>query len=205
MIGVLDLGFGNIGSVLNMLKRVGAPAQAVSNELELENSKCIVLPGVGKFDHCLEVLKSDRSFFDKLENKVLSDKTPFLGICIGMQLLFNSSEEGSSPGLSWIDGKVRRFHFDSNNIKVPHMGWSELMVNKADNCYFETGSRFYFVHSYYVESVSEENVLSYSNYHGTKFVSAVRSNNITAVQFHPEKSNVHGIKFFKEYLKHNYE
>jgi imidazole glycerol-phosphate synthase subunit HisH len=205
MIGVLDLGFGNIGSVVNMLKRVGAPVQAISNEQGLEDSKCIMLPGVGKFDHCLETLKSDSSFFEKLENRVLVDKTPFLGICIGMQLLLSGSEEGYLPGLGWIEGKVRRFEFDSHEIKVPHMGWSELILNCSKHSYFEASSRFYFVHSYYVESVRQEHVLSYADYHGKKFVSAIRSENLTAVQFHPEKSNVSGIKFFKEYLKNNYE
>ena len=205
MIGVLDLGFGNIGSVVNMLKRVGASVQSISNEVELESSKYLILPGVGKFDHCMEILRSDRSFFEKLENKVLIDKSPFLGICIGMQLLLNSSEEGDLPGLGWIDGEVRRFEFDSYEIKVPHMGWSGLQLNKNASPYFDSNSRFYFVHSYYVESVRKENVLSYSNYYGKIFVSAIHSENIMAVQFHPEKSNISGIKFFKEYLSNNYE
>lgn len=200
MIGVLDLGFGNIGSVVNMLKRVGAPVQTISSERELEGSKCLILPGVGKFDNCLETLKSDSSFFDKLENKVLKKKTPFLGICIGMQLLLNSSEEGRLPGLGWIDGKVKRFSFDSDNIKVPNMGWSDLALNKAGLSYFEPQSRFYFVHSYYVEMDKEDEVASYSSYYGKKFVSSLCKENIMAVQFHPEKSNVSGIKFFKKYL-----
>lgn len=205
MIGVLDLGFGNIGSVVNMLKRVGAPVQVISNEQELESSKCLILPGVGKFDYCLETLKSDRGFFEKLENRVLVDKSPFLGICIGMQLLLSGSEEGQHPGLGWINGKVRRFEFDTHEIKVPHMGWSELILNKNKPSYFEANSRFYFVHSYFVESVCEENVLSYADYHGKKFVSAIQKENIMAVQFHPEKSNVGGINFFKQYVKNNYE
>ncbi len=205
MIGVLDLGFGNIGSVINMLKRVGAPAKAISTKEDLENARCLMLPGVGKFDHCIETLKSDRGFFEKLENRVLVDKTPFLGVCIGMQLLLSDSEEGSLPGLGWIEGKVRRFEFESREIKVPHMGWSELILNKNNPSYFDACSRFYFVHSYYVDSVNEENVLSYADYHGKRFVSAIHSENIMAVQFHPEKSNVSGINFFKGYLDSNYE
>lgn len=205
MIGVLDLGFGNIGSVINMLKRVGAPVQAVSSEQELDNSKSLILPGVGKFNNCLATLKSDKSFFEKLENKVLVEKSPFLGICIGMQLLLDSSEEGDLPGLGWIEGKVRKFKFDSHEMKVPNMGWSELLTQKDKPVYFELNSRFYFVHSYYVDSVSSENVLAYSNYHDRKFVSAIQKENIMAVQFHPEKSNINGINFFKNYLKNNYE
>lgn len=205
MIGVLDLGFGNIGSVVNMLRRVGAPVQAVSSEQELENSKTVILPGVGKFNNCLTTLKSDKSFFEKLENKVLVEKSPFLGICIGMQLLLDSSEEGDLPGLGWIEGKVRQFKFSSHDIKVPNMGWSNVLVEKREPSYFEMNSRFYFVHSYYVDSVNTENVLAYSNYHDRKFVSAIHKENIMAVQFHPEKSNVSGINFFKNYLKNNYE
>jgi glutamine amidotransferase len=205
MIGVLDFGFGNVGSVVNMLRKVGVPVQSISNQNDLESSKIIVLPGVGKFDHCLQALKSDKDIFQILEYRILAEKIPFLGICIGMQLLFSGSEEGTLPGLNWIQGNVKKFKFDSNDVKVPHMGWSVVASNKPELRYFKEGSRFYFVHSYYVDAVLNEDVLSYSSYQGIKFVSAVKSANIMAVQFHPEKSNLSGIDFFKDYLRSNYE
>lgn len=200
-IGVIDIGFGNVGSVINILKRVGAKAYTITSAEDLNDAEHLILPGVGNFDSCVNLLKSNDEFYNLLHHKVQIQKIPFLGICIGMQLLFKNSEEGSTNGLGWVEGTVRGFKFRDTKIKVPHMGWDTIQPTDSGLLYFDIESRFYFVHSFFVDSVNRQHVLSYSTYHEQHFVSAVKFENIMGVQFHPEKSHVYGMKFFKQYLK----
>lgn len=200
-IGVIDIGFGNVGSVINILKHVGVKAYAIKTLEQLNDANHLILPGVGNFDSCVKILKSNHDFYDLLHKKVQIEKVPFLGICIGMQLLFKNSEEGSLNGLGWVPGTVRGFNFSNKNVKVPHMGWDTIESTKDGRVYFDTESRFYFVHSFFVDSVEPQHVLSYSEYYEQQFVSAVKYENIMGVQFHPEKSHVYGMKFFKNYVK----
>ena len=200
MIGVIDIGISNIGSVLNMFKYVGHEAKGISKKSELEACSKIVLPGVGSFDKGMAQLLSS-GLVDTLNKRVLEDKVPVLGICLGMQLMCLSSEEGSSLGLGWIDAKVRDFRKSATPPKkTPNMGWNTVQVKKpigltAD---FDPETRFYFVHSYYVDCTNSSDALLITKY-GVDFVSAFQVDNIIGAQFHPEKSHVFGANFLKKF------
>lgn len=199
-ITIIDYGMGNIGSICNMLKYIGAKAIVTSDKLEIERAKKLILPGVGHFDKAMCNIR-ELDLVQLLKYKALEDKVPILGICLGMQLMCNSSEEGAEPGLSIIDGSVKRFNLASNsNLKVPHMGWNSIKIVKESQFLNGIGddSRFYFVHSYYVKCNNNSDTLSYTNY-GHDFVSAFNYNNILGVQFHPEKSHKFGINLFKNF------
>jgi imidazole glycerol-phosphate synthase subunit HisH len=200
VIGVIDLGISNIGSVLNMFKYVGHEAKSISKTSELEACSKIVLPGVGSFDKGMAKLLSS-GLVDTLNKRVLEDKVPVLGICLGMQLMCLSSEEGSSPGLGWIDAKVRDFRKSASPPKkTPNMGWNTVEVKKSMvlTADFDPETRFYFVHSYYVDCANSPDVLLMTKY-GVDFVSAFQVENIIGTQFHPEKSHVFGADFFEKF------
>ena len=203
MIAVLDLGFGNVSSVMNMLKKAGVPAY-IANTAELV--KCatgIILPGVGHFDACMIKIKNNTEIFTALENKVLLEKVPFLGICIGMQMLFDSSDEGIQSGLSWIPGKIKKFKFNDPLIKIPHMGWSEITIENEESQLLDAGlmSRFYFVHGYYADCNYSEHSIATCEYGQVSFTSVVNRENIYGVQFHPEKSHVFGLRLLKNFSR----
>lgn len=205
MIVVLDNEMGNAGSVLNMIKRAGGDVVISANPDVIQQADKIVLPGVGAFDRGMANLKSS-PFYQVLTDKVIRQKTPFLGICLGMQLLFEGSEEGSTEGLGWIKGKVKRFDFDkleeSKAFKIPHMGWNIVHAAK-NNALFptdETELRYYFVHSFYVECQIPDDVLAVSSY-GYDFTCAVQHSNIIGVQFHPEKSHRFGLGLMKNFIE----
>lgn len=205
MIAVLDYGMGNSAAVLNMVRIAGAQAYVCSSPNDLEEASAILLPGVGAFDNGMDKLKNS-GFLDVLEKKVIQEKKPFLGICLGMQLLFKKSEEGRLEGLGWLDGDVTKFDFAdlalSRPFKVPHMGWNLVMPNNFDCLYagLEEEARFYFVHSYHVNCENPLDVLAISRY-GYEFTCSVHRENIWGAQFHPEKSHQFGIRFFKNFLK----
>ena len=192
---------GNSGSIKNMLKFLGVDSVITSDPSLISEATALILPGVGSFDNGIIKLKGLESF-NRICEKVIIDKVPFLGICLGMQLLFNSSEEGSQKGLGWINGEVRKFKTDlSNELKVPHMGWNEVQITQ-ENLLLKKNfdeQRFYFVHSYYVDCESKDSI-GLTNY-GIRFTSAVNSNNIFGVQFHPEKSHKFGIQLFQNFIK----
>jgi glutamine amidotransferase len=203
MIAVLDLGFGNVSSVMNMLKKLGVPAY-VANTVELvERSSSIILPGVGSFDACMNLTRVNAEIFAILEDKVLREKVPFLGICVGMQMLFESSEEGVESGLCWIPGKVKRFKFSDTKIKIPHMGWREITVENGGGQLLDSEciSRFYFVHSYYVECSHPEASIATCEYGQSSFSAAVNQGNIYGVQFHPEKSHMFGLSVLRAFSR----
>ncbi|QSX36033.1 imidazole glycerol phosphate synthase subunit HisH [Shewanella sedimentimangrovi] len=200
MIGVIDIGISNIGSVLNMFKYVGHEAKAISNANELEECEKIVLPGVGSFDKGMAKLFSS-GLIDTLNKRVVEDKVPVLGICLGMQLMCLSSEEGRSPGLGWIDATVRDFRkSETPPKKTPHMGWNNVNIKKsiALTADIVSESRFYFVHSYYVDCNNSTDAFLTTNY-GIDFVSAFQVENIMGVQFHPEKSHIFGAAMFRSF------
>lgn len=203
MISILDYGMGNCGSIQNMLRYLGVQSKLVNNIEELCQSKAIILPGVGAFDNGMKKLEPFRETLTKL---VLHDNRPFLGICLGMHLIFEKSEEGCLPGLGWLKGDVVKFNFAAeptlSHLKVPHMGWNLVKpasTEKAD-LFFPHASRFYFVHSYHVRCENEADQFAISNY-GYDFTCAVRRNNIWGAQFHPEKSHKFGFHFFKSFLE----
>lgn len=202
MIVIIDYKMGNIASVLNMLKKIGATDYKLScDKQEILKAEKIILPGVGAFDHGMQKL-SESGLIDILNKKALEDKIPVLGICLGMQLLTKSSDEGTKKGLGWIDAATKKFDFPNNpELKIPHMGWNYAQAQQ-ENSLIKVGekNRYYFVHSYYVDCFDEKQILATTNY-GHNFVSAVMQENIYGAQFHPEKSHKFGMQLFSNFLK----
>ena len=201
MIGVIDYGLGNIKAFLNVYKKLNIPATKIKNKKDFEKISKVILPGVGSFDQAMNKLNNS-GLRDELENKVLHHNIPILGICVGMQMLADSSEEGSLNGLGWINGNVKKF--DITNIpyktKIPHMGWNNIIPNESNLIMkgFNNDSKFYFLHSYYFECKNEKNIIS-ETYYGEKFSSAINKKNIFGVQFHPEKSHNNGVNLLKNF------
>jgi imidazole glycerol-phosphate synthase subunit HisH len=201
MVIIIDYNIGNIGSIVNMLKKIGVKAKLSSDKHEIASAERLILPGVGAFDNGMKNLNTS-GFVEVLNKRVLEDKVPILGICLGMQLLMDSSEEGVEKGLGWISGEVKKFRFgeNSDNLKVPHMGWNIVNPVNKNTLYkeFSEESRFYFVHSYHAVCKNRSNILAESNY-GYKFTSSIYNGNIFGVQFHPEKSHKFGMKLLKNF------
>lgn len=193
MVVVVDYGMGNLGSIANMLKKIGVTATVSSDTSAIEGADKLILPGVGSFDNGMKNL-SERGMAEILNAKVLQNKTPILGLCLGMQLFTQRSEEGKLPGLGWLEAETIRFKFDEaqNNYKVPHMGWSSVEICRPNPIFKDmtADSRFYFVHSYYLICADLQIVVAKTNY-GLMFTSVVAKDNIVGVQFHPEKSGVY--------------
>ncbi|WP_422089417.1 imidazole glycerol phosphate synthase subunit HisH [Tenacibaculum ovolyticum] len=199
-ITIIDYGLGNIGSVAKMLKKIGANYKISSSKEDIENAEKLILPGVGAFDEGVKVL-NNKGYFEIIKRKVIEDKIPILGICLGMQLLTNGSEEGIQEGFGFIDADVKHFNFaKENRLKIPHMGWNVVDIKKQDSIFsgIEREQRFYFVHSYAVSCNNDNDVLALTTY-GDIFVSAFQKENIFGAQFHPEKSHKFGINLFKNF------
>jgi glutamine amidotransferase len=204
MIVIIDYGMGNLGSIQNMLKKIGAQAVISSDIQAVERADKLILPGVGAFDTGMKQLE-ELGLIDVLNDKVLNRKTPTLGVCLGMQLLMQGSEEGVRPGLGWIDGETIRFRFDPKrtNLKIPHMGWNTVTIIRDGTLFKglnQEEARFYFVHSYHVVCNREEDILARSFY-GYDFASAVQRGNIMGTQFHPEKSHKFGMKIYENFVE----
>lgn len=203
MIVIIDYEMGNVGSIFNMISRIGRTAEISGSNSAIKEATGLILPGVGSFDQGIQNLQR-LGIWGSLSEKVLSQKCPILGICLGMQLLTESSEEGSLRGLGWIEGCTKRFNFKENSdkLKIPHMGWNIVNPTGEDSLFsnFSELPRFYFVHSYHVCCSNKQDILGMSQY-GYEFVSAVRKNNIFGVQFHPEKSHKFGLKLISNFLE----
>jgi len=202
MITIIDYGLGNLASIKNMLRKVGANSQITSDPKLIIQAEKLILPGVGSFDRAINRLH-ENDMISSLNMAVLEKKIPVLGICLGMQIMTSKSEEGSLPGLGWIDADTKRFFFEKDTgLKVPHMGWNIIKKAKENPIFrdFPDESRFYFVHSYYVECKDSENVLMKTSY-GIEFHSAFCKENIYGVQFHPEKSHRFGMQLMKNFVE----
>ena len=201
MITIVDYGMGNLGSVFNMFKKIGIASKITSDLDDIKTATKLLLPGVGSFDKAMYRI-NDSGIKKILDYKVLREQTPILGICLGMQLLTNSSEEGIEKGLGYINASAKKFSFQDKKMKVPHMGWN--LVNKSTKSKltesFIEASRFYFVHSYYVEVKNQENSILKTKY-GLEFDSAIQNKNVYGAQFHPEKSHKFGMKLFENFSK----
>ena len=201
MIAIIDYGMGNLGSIRNMLARVGQDAVITSEPGPILRAGKLILPGVGSFDAAMESLAA-RGLVPLLESCVLDRKVPLLGICLGMQILSRGSEEGRLPGLGWIDADTVRFRPEGSGLRVPHMGWNEVQVRGPGGILagYEGDPRFYFVHSYHVRCDHPEEVLATTRY-GIEFHSALQKGNIVGTQFHPEKSHRFGMRLLKNFAE----
>jgi len=199
MVVIVDYKMGNVGSILNMMKKIGTDAVISADPAVIEKATRIVLPGVGSFDEGMSNLHA-RGLSNVLQDKVIADRTPTLGICLGMQLFGDRSEEGTLPGLGWIHGEMKKFAFDKERLKIPHMGWNTVLPAKPGAMSRLAGedTRFYFVHAYHFVCADQTDVLFTSEY-GHPFVSAVKRDNIVGVQFHPEKSHRFGMELLRTF------
>jgi glutamine amidotransferase len=203
MIGIINYGSGNIQAIANIYNRNNTPFEIINEPKQIKSVDNLILPGVGAYDSAMKVLNSS-GLRDALDEAVLSQKKPILGICVGMQILGEGSEEGECGGLGWIKGKVRKFDITKLVEKpfIPHMGWNNV-TPALNHKIFENIDEylgFYFVHSFFFEPTAEKNVLG-RTFYGGNFASAVYSENIMGVQFHPEKSHSNGIKLLSNFAK----
>lgn len=201
MIAIVNYGLGNIKAFGNVYNKLNIPFSIATKAEDLEGATKIILPGVGDFDWAME--KLDKSGMrEKLDELVLEQHLPVIGICVGMQMLAKSSEEGVLPGLGWIDAHVKKFDTSTFKqvTKTPHMGWNDVRPVKNSKLFthLETDALFYFLHSYYFECNHSDNTLAVANY-GAQFTCAANHNNIYGVQFHPEKSHQYGIQLLNNF------
>lgn len=204
---IVKYGLGNVGSIYNMCKYFGADIVISNSKAEIEKATSLILPGVGSFDQGMELLLKN-SLVELLNYKVLEEKVPILGICLGMQLMTRGSEEGKLQGLNWLDAKCKKFDFglNENQLKIPHMGWNDVDLGKSTETslfpLIDKELRFYFAHSYHVEC-SNDLILGTTKY-GCIFPAAIKKDNIVGVQFHPEKSHQFGMNLLKTFTSNQY-
>ena len=201
MIGVIDYGIGNVGSIVNMLKRVGATSAALTRPEGLGEVDKVILPGVGAFDAGMERLAVS-GFLGPLHDWAEGQRKPLLGICLGAQMLARRSEEGQMAGLGLLDAECRKFRPAAHELKVPHIGWNHVDPKKPSVIFegFAEAPRFYFVHSYYLVCADPGDVLTTTDY-GHAFVSSVQRRNVVGVQFHPEKSHRFGMQLLRNFVE----
>lgn len=203
MIAIINYGLGNLGSIQNMLKKVGYTDVVITHDkATIDSADKLLLPGVGAFDNGMSKIR-DLGLIDTLNDNVLVKRKPVLGICLGMQLLSRGSQEGSLPGLGWIDAFANKFSFAAANahLKIPHMGWNEVKPQKTHPLTQDlpADARFYFVHSYHVDCNDPADALLTAHY-GEDFTCAVQKDNIMGVQFHPEKSHKFGMHLMRNFI-----
>ncbi len=203
MIVIVDYHMGNVGSIKNMIKKLGSDSVISSDPTTIRNAGKLILPGVGAFDNGMENINK-LNLLDILNEKVLQKRTPILGICLGMELITKSSEEGIREGLGWIDASTVKFKFLDNveNLKVPHMGWNTIQIKKQSRILLNMreNPRFYFVHSYHPVCNNVKDVVAETTY-GYPFTSIFAHKNIVGVQFHPEKSHKYGMKLLQNFIE----
>ena len=202
---IVDYGLGNIRSAEQSLKKIieedkqNTEVNIINNAKDLSLASHVILPGQGAFASCMKGLKNIPGMVDELSENILIQKKPFLGICVGMQLLANVGyENGKHTGLGWVSGEIKKM--SQNNLKLPHMGWNEVVIKKENDLIRERKTQnYYFVHSYYFECASNENEVATTEY-GLNFASVISKENIYGVQFHPEKSSLNGLKLLKNFI-----
>jgi imidazole glycerol-phosphate synthase subunit HisH len=198
-LGIIDLETGNIASLAAAIKKLNINYKIIKSNSDFHNIDKIILPGVGAYKDFMKKIK-DRQI-DKILEEKIKMKIPLLGVCVGFQVLFEKSNEfGDCKGLSFLKGEIKSFKDYSEQIKVPHVGWNECSIKKKDKLFqdIDNNSDFYFTHSYFLEKTTEANILTLTNYQ-IDFISSISKNNIYGVQFHPEKSQVNGLKLIKNF------
>jgi imidazole glycerol-phosphate synthase subunit HisH len=203
MITIVDYGLGNVRAFMNVFKRLNIEAATATTPTELSTATKLILPGVGHFDHAMERLDAS-GMRHALDDLALEKRVPVLGVCVGMQILAKSSEEGRRAGLGWIDGRVRKFFSwqAAAELPLPHMGWNDVRPTTTGGLFnqLDDNARFYFLHSFYFECANPGDRLATASY-GSDFSAAVRSRNIFGVQFHPEKSHRFGTQLLANFAR----
>ena len=200
MVTIVDLQSGNIGSVRNMLHRLEVDSMITNCPDAVLSADRIIIPGVGMFNKSIQNLDAFKGLRSALKRAARDNRVPILGICIGMQILMDSSEEGEGRGLGLIKGRVRKLN--APELKIPHMGWNSVKIRKGNRLFdkLEAENRFYFVHSFAADTESKDDVLAETTY-GKKFCSAIERHNVYGVQFHPEKSHRFGMQLLKNFCE----
>lgn len=202
MIAIINYGLGNVQAFINIYKRLHIPAKIANSPDDLHGATKLILPGVGAFDHAMRQFDNS-GLRPAVEQLVLVQKTPILGVCVGMQMLAEQSDEGVMSGLGWLNGRVCSLSqlIDNSVLPLPHMGWNDISCVDMANGLFknlENGAKFYFLHSYYFECGTPEHSTAITDY-GKEFCCAVRKDNIYGTQFHPEKSHHFGLQLLKNF------
>lgn len=204
MIAIVDYGMGNLGSIKNMLRKIGAQAIITSDPQEIIKAEKLILPGVGSFDSGIKNL-TQLGLIEVLNQRVLNDKVPILGVCLGIQLMTNESDEGEMGGLGWFDAKTIKFNTKvvEEKLLLPNIGWRDVLLNKPSKLYKDMyeDPRFYFVHTYHLVSNNPSDVSMSANY-GYDYVVGLERDNILGVQFHPEKSHKFGMKLYENFIRY---
>lgn len=201
---IIDYGSGNVASVYNALRNIDSNCliEITNNESELKSSTHIILPGVGAFNDCMQGLRQQPNFLSELRKQIIKEKKPFLGICVGMQVLASIGyENGEHQGLNYINGRVKKLA--EENLKIPHMGWNELMIKNSKHPLLKNiaqGDHFYFANSYHFICQNDNNVLAQVQYGSNKINAIIAKENIVGAQFHPEKSAEKGLEFLKNFI-----
>lgn len=203
MIVIIDYGLGNLNAFVNVFKKLDIPVKIAKVASDMEGATKIILPGVGAFDYAMSKL-NESGMRSKLDEFVLEKKIPVIGICVGMQILAQSSEEGVLPGLGYIDGLVKKFDTSQFHQKtlLPHMGWNNIQIKSGHNLFkdLDPVPLYYFLHSYYFECHQSQDAIAKATY-GLEFVCAVNHENVYGVQFHPEKSHYYGVQLLKNFAE----
>lgn len=203
MTTIIDYGIGNVQAIVNLYRRLHIPVSVAKTADELGQADHLILPGVGAFDQAMEKFTAS-GMRETVTDMVMNKKIPVLGICVGMQMLADMSDEGNCAGLGWIPGKVKYLkpEIESYNLPLPHMGWNDIIPQEGNPLFkgFEPSPRFYFLHSYYFECKHDANIAARVDY-GLKFACAVSSGHIYGAQFHPEKSHHFGLQLLKNFAE----
>ncbi len=203
MISIIDYGLGNVLAFANMYRRMAIPVAIARSEAEVAQASKLILPGVGAFDYAMESFR-DSGMYEAATRRVVEDRVPVLGICVGMQMMASRSEEGTAAGLGWVKGVVRKFDTTqfAQRTHLPHMGWNDVHPTKSSHLFegLEKEARFYFLHSYYFECENAGDTLATAEY-GSEFACAVNHENVYGVQFHPEKSHEFGARLLRNFAE----
>ncbi len=203
MITIIDYGVGNVKAFLNTYKKLGIKVSVAQNPNDIRAAEKLILPGVGHFDYAMQCFFNS-GMMEITNEIVLNRKTPILGVCVGMQMLAKSSDEGRLPGLGWVNADVLKFDSAQSSEfgRLPHMGWNDVISQKENPLLLdlETNAKFYFLHSYYFNCMDSEDSVAISHY-GFDFTSIINHQNIYGVQFHPEKSHHFGVQLLKNFAK----
>tara|TARA_A100001388_G_scaffold94878_1_gene68849 strand:- start:1039 stop:1644 length:606 start_codon:yes stop_codon:yes gene_type:complete len=200
MIGIINYGLGNISAFKYAFEKLNCKTKIINNKSDFNSCTHIILPGVGSFDYAIKLINKSGLIGNLYEN-VMIDKKPLLSVCVGMQMLFESSEEGNSKGLGWIKGKVKKFDKDLN-LDLPHMGWNSITLRSIKDEFSKSLNQreFYFLHSYHCVPNDKELIIS-TAFYGEDFCSCVKKENLIGCQFHPEKSHDAGLDIFSEFIR----